>query len=584
MQPFASLIGQVPRGTPRLLINRERVGEGALAIPGPSGPFCFDAAVAGSLEVDQLFLGDCNDAVHRLAQAAGWEDELVTLCSQGTPGRATTTHKARTFTPAPPASPPQPPPSPPLGRCGGQPSMSLTTKGALQVREGRGEPSKAWFAVSGEMSQGEILLGRRRTRAALRRYEHALQLAERADAEAADEAWEALANAALCAILLAEAHHSGRCEVAWRSALGMPSLIMAQQRLLCALTRAPNHPILLRLERRLRVVALATHTTHPPHGLGMASGELQAVLRAAAAAHCHQAGSAIVRSWQHEDVKNAAGETLMIAFAGADAVGRRDQSIPDGVPSHEFVSSCRRAGVRYAVFVRDALRSWYLRGLGEDYLRQDDDELGYNFAGMVRQLQVEIEALRPSRVVTIGSSMGGYAAIRAALELDADAALAFAPQVRLDLEARRACDLPESPFDSLLEGLAAYARTEPHMDLCSESLDAVIERLPPRVRTRLDVHVGDLDAGDVNDAERLQEVIEQRQLQMMSRGNRGVLSCSVHVHKGRGHNLVVDMRNSGELHELLQALIAPPGGRTVRRAQKSGIPQTFIGFKDCPDF
>ena len=44
-------------------------------------------------------------------------------------------------------------------------------------------------------------------------------------------------------------------------------------------------------------------------------------------------------------------------------------------------------------------------------------------------------APRPARVVTVGCSMGGYAAVRAALELDADVVLAFAPQVTLDPEA-----------------------------------------------------------------------------------------------------------------------------------------------------
>ena len=41
----------------------------------------------------------------------------------------------------------------------------------------------------------------------------------------------------------------------------------------------------------------------------------------------------------------------VIAFAGADAVGRG--SIQGGVPSHEFVASCRRAGVRFAIFARE---------------------------------------------------------------------------------------------------------------------------------------------------------------------------------------------------------------------------------------
>ena len=53
----------------------------------------------------------------------------------------------------------------------------------------------------------------------------------------------------------------------------------------------------------------------------------------------------------------------MIAFAGADAA--LGGGIQGGVPSHEFVRACRRAGVRRAIFVRDVLRAWYLQGVGE---------------------------------------------------------------------------------------------------------------------------------------------------------------------------------------------------------------------------
>lgn len=61
VQPFASLPGMVRETTPRVLINKERVGG------------------FGSQNDDVLLIGDCDDGVKRLAEACGWLDELEAL-------------------------------------------------------------------------------------------------------------------------------------------------------------------------------------------------------------------------------------------------------------------------------------------------------------------------------------------------------------------------------------------------------------------------------------------------------------------------------------------------------------------------
>ena len=58
VQPFASLPGFVSEGTPRVLINQERVGG------------------LGSRPDDVLVIGDCDEGVRRLADALGWREEL----------------------------------------------------------------------------------------------------------------------------------------------------------------------------------------------------------------------------------------------------------------------------------------------------------------------------------------------------------------------------------------------------------------------------------------------------------------------------------------------------------------------------
>ncbi|CZR58670.1 probable NAD-dependent deacetylase sirtuin-2 [Phialocephala subalpina] len=61
VQPFASLPGFAREGVPRVLINKEPVGD------------------LGCRLDDVLVLGDCDDGVRKLADALGWRDELEQL-------------------------------------------------------------------------------------------------------------------------------------------------------------------------------------------------------------------------------------------------------------------------------------------------------------------------------------------------------------------------------------------------------------------------------------------------------------------------------------------------------------------------
>jgi NAD-dependent SIR2 family protein deacetylase len=62
VQPFASLTRYPKKGTPRLLINRERVGDFNSKSPQ-----------------DVIMLGDCDHGCIRLAKALGWEADLKEL-------------------------------------------------------------------------------------------------------------------------------------------------------------------------------------------------------------------------------------------------------------------------------------------------------------------------------------------------------------------------------------------------------------------------------------------------------------------------------------------------------------------------
>ena len=81
VHPFASLIAHVPPGCPRILINRDRVGERMPMRPsGPAGPFNFNSGA----QTDLLHLGDCDEAVSVIAEQLGWKDELACLCEGAT--------------------------------------------------------------------------------------------------------------------------------------------------------------------------------------------------------------------------------------------------------------------------------------------------------------------------------------------------------------------------------------------------------------------------------------------------------------------------------------------------------------------
>ncbi|KAJ5585405.1 NAD-dependent protein deacetylase hst2-1 [Penicillium hispanicum] len=67
VQPFSSLPSMCKEGTPRVLINMERVGG------------------MGSRPDDVLLLGDCDAGVRRFARAMGWEEELEALWEETNP-------------------------------------------------------------------------------------------------------------------------------------------------------------------------------------------------------------------------------------------------------------------------------------------------------------------------------------------------------------------------------------------------------------------------------------------------------------------------------------------------------------------
>lgn len=81
------------------------------------------------------------------------------------------------------------------------------------------------------------------------------------------------------------------------------------------------------------------------------------------------------------------------------------------------------------LFVRDPNRHWYNSGL---------PGVGPTIGEVAARIEQEVDRLAATRLITIGPSMGGYAAILFGCMLEAERAIAIAPQTLLDHRLRHA--------------------------------------------------------------------------------------------------------------------------------------------------
>ncbi len=93
VQPFASLVGQVPKDCPRLLINLTPAGRHDVGFFG----FGDDdgAGLSYGMEDnvrDVFWQGSCDEGAERLARMLGWEVELKALMKKGQKDTGGKTH------------------------------------------------------------------------------------------------------------------------------------------------------------------------------------------------------------------------------------------------------------------------------------------------------------------------------------------------------------------------------------------------------------------------------------------------------------------------------------------------------------
>ena len=285
----------------------------------------------------------------------------------------------------------------------------------------------------------------------------------------------------------------------------------------------------------------------------------------------HECGKDLTQPFTDSDLLRVYADTpcttLVITFGGLT------QGYPGlPTPGHaqfEFVGAFRRMGVAHALFLRDPLQSWYMRRASQS--------LPDPYASLTDLLRREVATLRPARVVTIGASMGGYAAIRAAVDLGAQLAVAFGPQVFLHPDQRRHLQLPWQVMDAPLEGLrrdasaAGIEHLEHHSLTALMGTDRTTRSGARQSPMRIAIHCG--GRSDLFEATLLQRAVgtavQQESLSSSLGSDVAQLDVHVHFHRRHGHNLAFQMRADGFLEPLLRAHLAPLGALLASSAVTS---------------
>lgn len=218
-------------------------------------------------------------------------------------------------------------------------------------------------------------------------------------------------------------------------------------------------------------------------------------------------------------------------------------------PVFEFFDSTRRLESRLGgplnqVLIRDSANAWYHRGV---------PGLGAHVDEVAATLRSLIDAIRPAAVITLGQSMGGYAAILFGLLVGAARAVAFGPLSHLDPE-EAAC-YGDLRFFPVMEDLRADPPRSVYLDL--PQLSAALND-PGSVHVVFGTHPGHDDGVSGN----LDALHAYR---LASRPN-----VRLHPYPGSAHPVARWLHDHGELDDLLGRLVLPVCAAGPRAPAREG--------------
>ncbi|MES2161623.1 MAG: hypothetical protein V4476_10745 [Pseudomonadota bacterium] len=221
------------------------------------------------------------------------------------------------------------------------------------------------------------------------------------------------------------------------------------------------------------------------------------------------------------------GEVLVIAFGFVSWETR---------PEFDFYGRLKKleqASGRHLnkILVRDSGNSWYHRsiaGLGD----HPDDT--------VERLRVLIAAIKPSKVVTIGQSMGAYAAVMFGLLLDAQQVIAFGPLSFLDV--RQALLYNDRRWIAVMRALQQNPPASGYYDL------AALRRDRAGGQTHLHIAFGTKpDQPNSTESVNLDAMHAHR---LAAMGN-----CTLYPFPYSGHTVVQHLIDTKRINALLAAII-----------------------------
>jgi pimeloyl-ACP methyl ester carboxylesterase len=155
-----------------------------------------------------------------------------------------------------------------------------------------------------------------------------------------------------------------------------------------------------------------------------------------------------------------------------------------GMPAFEFRNTVADVPA-HKVFLRDRSSLWYLAGL---------PGIGDSADAIAAYLRDHCARLGAKRIVTVGNSSGGFAALLFGILIDADEVHAFAPKTRL-LEAQ---DFHDQEKLRLIH--RHVGRDHPYLDIRKLVLDG------RGARTTLHIHYPNGDAVDAGQARRVADL------------------------------------------------------------------------------
>jgi hypothetical protein len=172
-------------------------------------------------------------------------------------------------------------------------------------------------------------------------------------------------------------------------------------------------------------------------------------------------------------------DVLLIAFAGLR--GRM------GIPAFEFMKMTEAYGVK-RLFLRDQQRCWYHRGI---------PDFGSSIDEVADRLCEHIAEQKIQRVVTVGNSLGGYAALLFGWLLNADVAVAFAPTTVVGMRRILIGDFGIMKYWTLSEFFAATRSLDPRYS----DLKAVFKTR--RVKTQFSIYYSSQNVNDSRHSQRM---------------------------------------------------------------------------------